>query len=86
MGHLFVDKQGFAYATQDGITDLAQDVPLRERRVLFATQGPIVLSAFQGKVSHAAWEAKPSWSIVADDDRAISPQEELTPPAASRRR
>ncbi len=44
--------------------------------MLFATQGPIVLSAFQGKVSHAAWETKPSWSIIADDDRAISPQEE----------
>jgi pimeloyl-ACP methyl ester carboxylesterase len=76
LGHLFVDKRGMAYATEEGMIDLAQDVPPVERRVLMATQGPIALTAFQGKVSHAAWETKPSWSIVADDDRAISPQEE----------
>jgi pimeloyl-ACP methyl ester carboxylesterase len=76
LGHLFVDKQGMAYATDEGIEDLAQDVPGTERGVLLATQGPIAFAAFQGKVSHAAWETKPSWSIVADKDRAISPQEE----------
>jgi pimeloyl-ACP methyl ester carboxylesterase len=76
LSHLFVDKQGIAYATRDGIGDLAQDVPESTRRVLLVTQGPIAFAAFQGKVSHAAWESKPSWSIVADDDHAISPQEE----------
>jgi pimeloyl-ACP methyl ester carboxylesterase len=76
LGHLFVDKQGMAYATEEGLVDLAQDVSPGARRVLLATQGPIALAAFQGKVSHAAWETKPSWSIVADDDRAISPKEE----------
>ncbi|MEJ0041838.1 MAG: alpha/beta hydrolase [Rhizomicrobium sp.] len=76
LGHLFVDKQGMAYATKDGIDDLAQDVSASERRVLLVTQGPIAFTAFQGKVSHAAWASKPSWSIVADNDHAISPQEE----------
>lgn len=76
LGHLFVDQQGMAYATEEGMIDLAQDIVPGERWVLQATQGPIALAAFQGKISHAAWETKPSWSIVADDDRAISPQEE----------
>ena len=76
LGHLIIDKQGMAYATEDGMKDLAQDLPPAERQVLQATQGPIALAAFKGKVSHAAWETKPSWSIVADDDHAISPKEE----------
>jgi pimeloyl-ACP methyl ester carboxylesterase len=76
LDHLFVDKQGMAYATEEGVRDLAQDLPPAERRVLQATQEPIALTAFQGKVSQAAWEGKPSWSIVADDDHAISPKEE----------
>jgi pimeloyl-ACP methyl ester carboxylesterase len=76
LDHLFVDKGGMAYATEEGLIDLAQDVPKNERQILLATQGPIALAAFQGKVSHAAWETKPSWSIVADDDGAVSPKEE----------
>jgi pimeloyl-ACP methyl ester carboxylesterase len=76
LDHLFVDKQGMAYATEDGMRDLAQDLSPAERQVLQVTQGPIALAAFRGKVSHAAWQAKPSWSIVADDDHAISPKEE----------
>lgn len=76
LAHLFIDRQGMAYATEDGMKDLAQDLSPVERQVLQATQGPIALTAFQGKVSHAAWETKPSWSIVADNDRAISPKEE----------
>ncbi len=76
LGHLSVDKQGIASATEEGILDLAQDVPSAQRRILLATQGPIAFAAFQGKISRAAWETKPSWSIVADQDRAISPQEE----------
>jgi pimeloyl-ACP methyl ester carboxylesterase len=76
LSHLAVDSQGMAYATAQGIEDLAQDVPANVRRVLFATQEPIAFTAFQGKISRAAWESKPSWAIVADNDHAISPREE----------
>jgi pimeloyl-ACP methyl ester carboxylesterase len=76
LNHLSVDKQGMAYATPQGMDDLAQDVPASKRRVLLATQGPIAFAAFQGKLSHAAWETRPSWAILADDDHANSPQEE----------
>jgi pimeloyl-ACP methyl ester carboxylesterase len=76
LDHLSVDKLGIASVTEQGMTDLAQDVPVDERRLLQATQGPIALAAFQGKVSHAAWQHRPSWSIVADQDHAISPKEE----------
>lgn len=76
LSHLTVDSQGIAYATPEGIEDLAQDEPASKRRLLLATQGPIAFTAFQGKISHAAWSSKPSWFIVADRDHAISPQEE----------
>ena len=76
LSHLKVDSKGMAYATAEGMLDLAQDIPPAARRVLQATQGPIALSAFSGKVSKAAWRAKPSWSVVADQDHAVSPKEE----------
>ncbi|MBW4091690.1 MAG: alpha/beta hydrolase [Proteobacteria bacterium] len=76
LSHLFVDGQGFAYATEQGMRDLAQDLPKAERDILMATQGPIALSAFEDKVTYAAWLDKPVWSVVADNDQAISPQEQ----------
>ncbi len=76
LSHLAVDAQGMAYATPAGIDDLAQDLPAGTRRVLFATQVPIAFAAFKDTISHAAWESKPVWAIVADHDHAISTQEE----------
>jgi hypothetical protein len=34
--------------------------------------------AFNGKVTVAAWHTKPSWSIIATNDHAITPQQEAT--------
>jgi hypothetical protein len=34
------------------------------------TQGPIFAKAFDDKVTSAAWKSKPSWFIVAENDRA----------------
>jgi pimeloyl-ACP methyl ester carboxylesterase len=38
-----------------------------------ATQGPIRASAFDDKTSVAAWKGKPSWYVVAREDRMIQP-------------
>ena len=58
--------------------DFVQDLPLRERATLFATQGPISAPALGALVTTAFWRDKPSWFIVASRDRTISPQlEEL---------
>jgi pimeloyl-ACP methyl ester carboxylesterase len=73
-GSVKVDAGGFAHLSDDGIaTNFAPDLPVQEQRVIAATQGPIRASSFGERVTLAAWSSKPSWYVVAKDDRMISP-------------
>ena len=68
------DKNGFLYMTAQGMaTGFAQDLSPEQTAVMAATQGPIRASAFDDKTSVAAWKDKPSWYVVARDDRMIQP-------------
>ena len=58
------------------VKHFASDLPASEARVIAATQVPINVSAFDAKVSAAAWKTKPSWYIVSKLDGAIAPDEE----------
>ena len=72
------DAYGFLTVTPKGIfEDFAQDLPLIERQVLLDTQGPTAAAAFATPVTVAAWRSKPSWFVVATDDRAIPPALEI---------
>jgi len=72
-----VDPQGFmSLSTETMVKHFAWDLPPAEARVVAATQTPIATSAFGAKVSDVAWKTKPSWYIVAKQDRAIAPDEE----------
>jgi len=66
-GFGFVDyetfKDGFAGDTTDADAAFMRD-----------SQGPIALSIFGTPVTQAAWRTKPSWAIVATQDRAIDPR------------
>ena len=74
LGHVVADKEGFVTMTFEGISKhFAQDIPDAEARLVAATQGPIRASAFEDKVTQAAWSAKPSWFIVSEKDRMIQP-------------
>jgi pimeloyl-ACP methyl ester carboxylesterase len=42
--------------------------------VLTATQRPIAVPCIQEPVSEAAWKTKPSWFLIAEEDRMINPQ------------
>lgn len=69
------DANGYLRLTDKGIAeDFAQDLSASEKKILAATQGqtsgPNELGA---KVSAAAWRDKPTFYIVADNDRMISP-------------
>ena len=71
------DEAGFLSLTQKGVVeDFAQDLPLSERRVMVATQGPTSINAFTQKISIAAWKTKPSWVIVSANDRMLPPEME----------
>jgi pimeloyl-ACP methyl ester carboxylesterase len=68
------DKSGFLKLTPKGIAeDFAQDLSAKEIAVLTATQTPTSVAAMKGEVTNPAWKSKPSWYIIAGNDRAISP-------------
>jgi pimeloyl-ACP methyl ester carboxylesterase len=68
------DAEGFLSISPKGFAeDFAQDVPAQEAKVLWATQGPTNAAVFGSPVSIAAWKTKPSWFVVAGEDRAIPP-------------
>jgi pimeloyl-ACP methyl ester carboxylesterase len=69
-----VDPAGFQSLTPKGFQEyFAQDVPASETKVMFATQGTWAQKCTSEKVSRAAWKTKPSWVIVAGEDRMINP-------------
>jgi pimeloyl-ACP methyl ester carboxylesterase len=69
-----LSPEGFLSLSSKAINEsFVQDASPEERNVIFATQVPWALSATQQKVYHPAWEAKPSWVIVAEKDGMINP-------------
>jgi pimeloyl-ACP methyl ester carboxylesterase len=77
------DAQGFLTATPKGIAeDMAQDLPASEQQILAATQGQTASAVFGATVTTAAWRSKPSWAVIAGNDRAIPPELEKDEAAA----
>ncbi len=73
------DANGFLKLTQKGVfEDFAQDVTAKEKGVLFAAQAPTSVKSLGGNITEAAWHQKPSWYIIAGNDRAIPPALEAT--------
>ena len=68
-------KAGFLSLTPEGIlNDFAPDLPDHEKQTLVVTQGPVAGVAFGTPATAPAWKAKPSWYMIASEDRIISPQ------------
>ncbi len=68
------DAAGFLSLTAKGIyEDFCPDLPMAEREIVLATQGPWAAVCTTDKISKAAWKVKPSWYIVASEDRMINP-------------
>jgi pimeloyl-ACP methyl ester carboxylesterase len=65
-GFLFLDREKFA-------ASFAADVPAREAAFMADSQVPWGVEALNGKVSEPAWRTRPSWYLVASDDRMIPP-------------
>jgi pimeloyl-ACP methyl ester carboxylesterase len=72
---LRLDARGFLTATRKGIAeDMAQDLPDKEQQILTATQGQTAAAVFGATVTTAAWKSRPSWAVIAGNDRAIPPE------------
>jgi pimeloyl-ACP methyl ester carboxylesterase len=68
------DAEGYLSITPKGVAEsFAQDLPAKEAKVVWATQGPTNAAVFGSPISTAAWKTKPSWFVVATEDRAIPP-------------
>jgi pimeloyl-ACP methyl ester carboxylesterase len=77
VGELRPIEDGFLVLTEKGIfEDFAPDLSINERRSLLATQGPTQGAALGSPISTAAWHNKPTWFVIASNDRMISPQQE----------
>jgi pimeloyl-ACP methyl ester carboxylesterase len=69
------DAAGYLKLTPEGIAkDFAQGLSAAEAELLTATQGPTNAACFGATITTAAWKSKPSWFIVAGNDRVISPE------------
>jgi pimeloyl-ACP methyl ester carboxylesterase len=70
-------SDGFALLSPEGIAnDFAQDLTPAEKSLISAAQPQTTTSIFEAKPAAAAWHDKPSWFIVAANDRMISPEQE----------
>jgi pimeloyl-ACP methyl ester carboxylesterase len=75
LGQLQQDQLGFLKVTPTGIReDFAQDLTNREQALLTATQGPTAGGdSLSAPVTAAAWRVKPTWFVIAAQDRVVSP-------------
>jgi pimeloyl-ACP methyl ester carboxylesterase len=68
------DPSGFLTVTTKGVFEsFAQDLPVREKKLIAATQGATNSTLFAAKTANAAWKTKPTWYVVAANDRMIQP-------------
>jgi len=64
---------GRIWLKPDGIGPFAGDLPEVEQKLVWATQAAPVPDLFMQKVDGVAWRSKPSWYIVAKNDRTVHP-------------
>ncbi|HTW63077.1 MAG TPA: alpha/beta hydrolase [Bryobacteraceae bacterium] len=66
-GLIWMPSGGFAHA-------VAHKAALDETTILEAVQRPIALKCIQEKAPAPAWKTKPSWFLIAEEDRMIAPE------------
>ncbi len=65
-GFIFLDPARFA-------ADIGADLPKAQAEFMSRSQTPILAAAFSTKLTVAAWRDKPSYAIIASDDRSLDP-------------
>jgi pimeloyl-ACP methyl ester carboxylesterase len=64
---------GRIWMLPSGIGCFAGDLPEQEQRLVWAAQGVPAVDLFNQKLDGTAWRTKPSWYIVANNDRTVQP-------------
>jgi pimeloyl-ACP methyl ester carboxylesterase len=65
---------GRIWMRQDGVQAFAGDLSEQEQKLVWATHIPPDAGLFNAKVDGTAWRSKPSWYIVANNDRTVHPE------------
>jgi pimeloyl-ACP methyl ester carboxylesterase len=68
-GNWWIDEAHFA-------ADFAADIPPEKAAFMAISQVPISTDSFTHKVTNPAWKNKPTWYMVATEDRSINPDQE----------
>ncbi|MBC3840743.1 alpha/beta hydrolase [Streptacidiphilus sp. 4-A2] len=65
---------GRLWLLEAGIGDFCGDLPAAEQQLVLATGAVPVADLFAQQVPGTAWRTKPSWYIVANNDRTVNPE------------
>lgn len=69
------DKYGFIWMPDDGFSKaVAHKASAEQTRILPAVQRPISVQCIQEKAPVPGWKSKPSWYLLAEEDRMINPK------------
>jgi pimeloyl-ACP methyl ester carboxylesterase len=72
-------EDGYLLLTHKGIFDFfAQDLTPEEKALVLAAQGATQSAILSTPIKQAAWHSKPSWFVIASNDQAISPEQEVS--------
>jgi pimeloyl-ACP methyl ester carboxylesterase len=69
------DADGFIWMPEEGFGNaFAQHATAEQIALSAAVQRPIALKCIQQPVPKPAWKSKPSWFLIAEEDRMINPK------------
>jgi len=69
------DADGFIWMPDEGFRNaFSQHATTEQIALSAAVQRPIALKCIQEPVSKPAWRSKPSWFLIAEEDRMINPK------------
>jgi pimeloyl-ACP methyl ester carboxylesterase len=70
---------GYLLLTPKGVMEsFGQDLSPGDKALVLATQGATQGAILATPIKTAAWHTKPSWFVIASNDRAISPEQEAS--------
>jgi len=72
-------EDGYLMLTEKGVREcFAQDLTPAEKGLVYAVQGATQGAILATPITKAAWHAKPSWFVIASNDRTIAPEQEIS--------
>ncbi len=72
------DAEGFIWMPEEGFGNaFAQHATAEQIALSAAVQRPIALKCIQEPVSKPAWKSKPTWFLIAEEDRMINPKTQI---------